>query len=38
MRRVLLAAFGNAKLDGRNEVLPEDIVEDRVARKARIGF
>jgi ATP-dependent Lon protease len=38
MRRVLLAAFGNAKLDGRNEVLPEDVVEDRAARKARIGF
>ncbi len=38
MRRVMLAAFGNAKLDGRNEVLPDDIVEDRVARKARIGF
>jgi ATP-dependent Lon protease len=38
MRRVLLAAFGNAKLDGRNEVLPDDVVEDRTARKARIGF
>jgi len=38
MRRVLLAAFGNAKLEGRNEVLPEDVVEDRAARKARIGF
>ncbi len=34
----MLAAFGNAKLDGRNEVLPDDIVEDRVAKKARIGF
>ena len=38
MRRVMLAAFGNAKLDGRNEVRPDDIVEDRVAKKARIGF
>jgi ATP-dependent Lon protease len=38
MRRVLLAAFGNAKLDGRNEVLSDDIVEDRTSRKARIGF
>lgn len=38
MRRVLLAAFGNAKLDGRSEVQPEDVVEDRVAKKARIGF
>ena len=38
MRRVLLAAFGNAKLDGRSEVRAEDVVEDRVAKKARIGF
>jgi len=34
----MLAAFGNAKLDGRNEVRPDDIVEDRVAKKPRIGF
>jgi len=38
MRRMMLAAFGNAKLAGRNEVLPEDITDDRVAKKARIGF
>ncbi|HQR22227.1 MAG TPA: AAA family ATPase [Burkholderiaceae bacterium] len=38
MRRVLLAAFGNAKLDGRDEVRPDDIVDDRVAKKPRIGF
>jgi ATP-dependent Lon protease len=38
MRRVLLAAFGNAKLAHRHEVLPEDVSADRVARKARIGF
>jgi ATP-dependent Lon protease len=38
MRRVLLAAFGNAKLAGRNEVRPDDVVEDRAAKKARIGF
>jgi ATP-dependent Lon protease len=38
MRRVLLAAFGNAKLNGRSEVQPDDIVEDRAAKKARIGF
>jgi ATP-dependent Lon protease len=38
MRRVMLAAFGNAKLSGRNEVLPDDVREDRMARKPRIGF
>jgi ATP-dependent Lon protease len=38
MRRVMLSAFGNAKLDGRNEVGVDDIVDDRVAKKARIGF
>jgi len=38
MRRMMLAAFGNAKLAGRNEVLPEDIADDRSAKKARIGF
>ena len=38
MRRVLLAAFGNAKLGDRSEIRPDDIVEDRAAKKARIGF
>jgi ATP-dependent Lon protease len=38
MRRVLLAAFGNAKLDLRNEVLPQDVLDERIARKPRIGF
>ena len=38
MRRVMLAAFGNAKLAGRNEVLAADITEERVARRSRIGF
>ncbi len=38
MRRVMLTAFGNAKLAGRNEVLLADITEDRIARKPRIGF
>src|SRR5512134_4138078 len=38
MRRMMLAAFGNAKLAGRDEVLPEDITDERVAKKARIGF
>jgi hypothetical protein len=38
MRRVMLAAFGNAKLAGRSEVLAEDITEERIAKKPRIGF
>ncbi len=38
MRRVLMAAFGNAKLAQRHEVLPEDVAVERVARRARIGF
>ena len=37
MRRAVQAAFGNAKLDGRREVVPDDIQDGR-ARKARIGF
>ncbi len=38
MRRVLLAAFGNAKLAGRDELLPDDVSDERIARKSRIGF
>ena len=38
MRRALMSAFGNAKLDGRHEVEPRDIEESRNARKSRIGF
>ena len=38
MRRVLLTAFGNAKLAGRHEVLADDISDERIARKSRIGF
>ena len=38
MRRVLLAAVGNARLGNRSEIGPDDIVEDRAAKKARIGF
>jgi ATP-dependent Lon protease len=38
MRRMMLAGFGNAKLAGRDGVLPEDITDERVAKKARIGF
>jgi ATP-dependent Lon protease len=38
MRRVLLNAFGNAKLAGRSEVLAEDLTDERIARRPRIGF
>jgi ATP-dependent Lon protease len=38
MRRALLAGFGNAKLAGRDEIEPDDIVDLRNARKPRIGF
>jgi len=38
MRRVLLSAFGNAKLAGRHEILAADITEERIAKKPRIGF
>jgi ATP-dependent Lon protease len=38
MRRVLLAAFGNAKLAGRDHIEAADVTEERIARKARIGF
>ena len=34
----MLAAFGNARLGNRSEIGPDDIVEDRAAKKARIGF
>jgi len=37
MRRSIQAAFGNAKIDGRTEVGPDDIREGR-GRKSRIGF
>jgi ATP-dependent Lon protease len=38
MRRVMLSAFGNAKLAGRHELLAADITEERIAKKPRIGF
>jgi len=38
MRRVMLTAFGNAKLAGRHEVHADDVSDERIARKARIGF
>lgn len=37
MRRAVLAAFGNAKIDGRAELSPEDVQDARGARR-RIGF
>src|SRR5258706_6656719 len=37
MRRSIQAAFGNAKIDGRSEVGPDDIQDGR-AKKSRIGF
>jgi ATP-dependent Lon protease len=38
MRRVMLSAFGNAKLAGRNAVCADDVADDRVSRRPRIGF
>ncbi len=38
MRRALVAAFGNAKLAGHDEILIDDLAEPRGARKVRIGF
>ena len=37
MRRAIQSAFGNAKVDGRSEVGPDDIPDGR-GRKQRIGF
>ncbi|MDH3320646.1 MAG: AAA family ATPase [Betaproteobacteria bacterium] len=37
MRRAVLAAFGNAKVDGRTELGPDDVQDARGARR-RIGF
>ena len=38
MRRVITNGFGTAKLDGRSAMRPEDVGENRVARRQRIGF
>jgi ATP-dependent Lon protease len=38
MRRVMLSAFGYAKIEGRDEVLASDIRDERLARRSRIGF
>jgi ATP-dependent Lon protease len=37
MRRALVGAFGSARLDGRDTLSPEDLME-RSARRQRIGF
>ena len=38
MKRSITNGFGNAKLDGRSEVLSGDVTENRAARRQRIGF
>lgn len=38
MRRAVQAAFGNAKVSGRDELRPEDVDVQRGGRKSRIGF
>ena len=38
MRRAVQAAFGNAKVSGREELRPEDVDIQRGGRKSRIGF
>jgi len=38
MRRALQAAFGNAKIAGRDQLEPEDIDTQRGTRRQRIGF
>ena len=38
MRRAVQAAFGNAKVAGRDELQAEDVDLRRGSRKARIGF
>ena len=38
MRRAVQAAFGNAKVSGREELHPEDVDIQRGGRKSRIGF
>ncbi len=38
MRRAMLNAFGNARIDGRHRVEARDIVIDRQSRKKAMGF
>lgn len=38
MRKNLMAAFGNAKLDGRDTLLPRDLESGKPGRSRRMGF
>jgi hypothetical protein len=38
MRRAVQNAFGNAKIAGRSEVSPDDVPDNRGARRQRVGF
>jgi ATP-dependent Lon protease len=38
MRRAMLNAFGNARIDGRHHVEARDIQLDRQSRRKSIGF
>jgi ATP-dependent Lon protease len=38
MKRAVQSAFGTAKLAGRDEMLPEDVRDNRGGRRSRIGF
>jgi ATP-dependent Lon protease len=38
MRRAVQTAFGNAKIAGRSEVGPDDVSDNRSARRQRVGF
>lgn len=38
MRRAIMNGFGNAKLAGRDEIEADDVMENRAAKKQRIGF
>jgi ATP-dependent Lon protease len=38
MRRAVQTAFGNAKIAGRSEVSPDDVPDNRGARRQRVGF
>jgi ATP-dependent Lon protease len=38
MRRAILGAFGNAKIDGRHALEERDVAENRNAKRVRIGF